>query len=91
MSGDTVRPWGSGQWADHRRYLPVVPPIDPAGSPVQVSVLHPVYGLDPLFDRMVTAFVPRGWIPRRPYTFADLCRMGGGLAPTVLHPQEPAP
>lgn len=77
-----------------------VPAVTPATLPpepdeqnltVQVHAVHDLYGRLPVFDRMVTRFVPRGWIPTAAYTWRDLCRMGGGQAPTVLDPREVKP
>ncbi len=77
--------------------VPAVVPVSLPPEPheqnltVQVQVLHHHYGRLPVFDRMVARFVPRGWVPAATYSWADLCRMGGGIAPTVLDPREVAP
>lgn len=69
---------------------PTALPPEPSGEHaiVQVRVVHPVFGRDPVLDRMVTNWVPRGWIPQRPLTWRELVVMGGGQAPTVLDPRE---
>jgi hypothetical protein len=72
--------------------VPSFLPPEPAGGPltVQVYCLHEYYGNLPVFGRMVSKFLPRGWIDS-PWTWAALCRLGGGPAPTVLEPREVAP
>ncbi len=76
-----------------------VPAVTPTSLPlepseqnltVQVQAVHWLYGRLPVFGRMVSRFVPRGWVPSKTYTWRDLCAMGGGAAPTVLDPREVA-
>lgn len=65
---------------------PATLPPEPSGEHpiVQVEAVHHLYGLRPVFQRMFTGWIPRGWIPASAYSWRDLCRMGGGQAPTVL-------
>ncbi len=91
MTGDAVRPWGDGGYGDSTRYLGRRLPEEPeVGTLVQLTMLHPLYGLDPILRRVDGGWLPHGWIGA-PVSWSQIVGWCGGLAPTVLHPQEPAP
>lgn len=68
-------------------------PPEPDGEHVivQVRCLHHDFGLDPVWDRLVTRFLPHGWIPQRTASWRELCRMDTTGSPTVLEPRAVAP
>ncbi len=70
---------------------PLFLPPEPGGDrlTVQVHGFDPVFGMDSVWDRMVTRFMPRGWIAT-PASWAELCRLDTGRCPTVLEPREVA-
>ncbi len=82
-----------GDGGNRHTVTPTTLPPEPRGQnlTVQVQTVHLHYGRLPVFDRMVSRFVPRGWVPARTYSWRDLCLMGGGQAPTVLDPREVTP
>ncbi len=89
MTGKARKPY-RGDGVAIPAVTPTTLPPEPPGQhiTVQVHTSHWLYGRLPVFDRMVNRFVPRGWIPAKPYTWRDLCLMGGGQAPVVLDPRE---
>jgi hypothetical protein len=46
---------------------------------------HPSLGLNPVFDRYPNGgYLPVGWIPKHPYTWAQLYAWNGYRPPTLL-------
>lgn len=80
----------------HGVTVPAVTPVSLPPEPneqnltVQVFCLHAVFGALPIFDRMLTRYMPHGWISD-PFSWRDLVRLGSGRAPTILDSREVTP
>ncbi len=81
----TVRRWGDGSWSAYRNPRPL-PPEPAAPAQVQLDTFHPVFGARCVFVKWIHGFVPVGWIPARPATWAELFDWNGHRPPTVLAP-----